>query len=126
MLREDPEEWYAGFVAEVTEADRRVLERPEVRAIIIGMFQEAVRQGAVGWVDDNLLRLGRSWPFRPDEVVAEVSFHHGEEDPNAPPQHAKELAERIPGSRLRLYPGGGHISDFDKPIKDIDEDLLVP
>ncbi len=57
MLREDPEEWYAGFVAAVPEVDRRVLERPEVRAIIIGMFQEAVRQGAVGWVDDNL-RLG--------------------------------------------------------------------
>ena len=125
MLREDPDEWYAGFVAEVTEVDRRVLERAEVRAIIIGMFQEAVRQGAVGWVDDNL-RLGRPWPFRPDEVVAEVRFHHGEEDTNALPQHVKELAERMPGSRLRLYPGEGHISVFDKPIKEIMEDLLVP
>ena len=125
MLREDPDEWYAGFVAEVTEVDRRVLEWAEVRAIIIGMFQEAVRQGAVGWVDDNL-RLGRPWPFRPDEVVAEVRFHHGEEDTNALPQHVKELAERMPGSRLRLYPGEGHISVFDKPIKEIMEDLLVP
>jgi pimeloyl-ACP methyl ester carboxylesterase len=125
MLREDPEEWYAGFVAAVPEVDRRVLERPEVRAIIIGMFQEAVRQGAVGWVDDNL-RLGRPWPFRPDEVVADVRFHHGEEDTNASPQHVKELAERMPGSRLRMYPGEGHISVFDKPIKEIVEDLLVP
>ncbi len=125
MLREDPEEWYAGFVASVPEVDRRVLERPEVRTIVIGMFQEAVRKGAVGWVDDNL-RLGRPWPFRPEEVVADVSFHHGEEDTNAPPQHVKELAERMPGSRLRMYPGEGHISVFDKPIKEIVEDLLVP
>src|SRR3712207_5322272 len=44
MLREDPDGWYAGFMAEVTEVDRRVLERPEVRAIAIEMFQEAVRQ----------------------------------------------------------------------------------
>jgi pimeloyl-ACP methyl ester carboxylesterase len=102
-----------------------VLERPEVRAIIIGMFQEAVRQGAVGWVDDNL-RLGRPWPFRPDQVVADVRFHHGEEDTNAPPQHVKELAERMPGSQLRLYSGEGHISVFDRPIKEIVEDLLVP
>ena len=58
MLRENPDEWYAGFAAEVPEVDRRVLERPEVRAIAIEMFQEAVRQGAVGWVDD-VLRLGR-------------------------------------------------------------------
>src|ERR671920_197193 len=71
MLREERDEWYAGFVAEVTEVDHRVLERSEVRAITIGMFQEAVRQGAVGWVDD-VVRLGRPWPFRLDEVVADV------------------------------------------------------
>ncbi len=125
MLREDPDEWYAEFCAEVPEVDRRVLERPEVRASAIEMFQEAVRQGAVGWVDD-VMRLGRPWPFRLDEIGAEVSFHHGEEDTNVPPQHAKELAERIPGSRLRLYPSGGHISMLDHPIKGIVETLLVP
>lgn len=125
MLREDPEEWYAGFVTEFPEVDRRVLKQPEAQAIVIGMFREAVRQGAVGWVDDSL-RLGRPWPFRPEEVLVDVRFHHGEEDTNAPPQHAKELAQKIPGSRLRMYPGEGHISVFDKPIKDIVEDLLVP
>jgi len=124
MLREEPEEWYAGFVAEVTEVDRRVLERSEVRAITIGMFQEAVRQGAVGWVDD-VVRLGRPWRFRLDEVVADVRFHHGEDDTNVPPQHAKELAARIPGSRLLMYPGEGHISVFDNHIKGIVENLLA-
>ena len=125
MLRDAPDEWYAGFVAEVTEVDRRVLERPEVRATAIEMFQEAVRQGAVGWVDD-VVRLGRPWSFRLDEVVTDVRFHHGEEDANVPPEHAKELAERIPTSRLRLYPGEGHISILDRPIKEIVETLLAP
>ena len=124
MLRENPDEWYAGFAAEVPEVDRRVLERPEVRAIAIEMFQEAVRQGAVGWVDD-VLCLGRPWPFRLDEIGAEVSFHHGEDDTNVPAQHAKNLADGIPGSRLRLYPGEGHISILDRPIKEIVETLLV-
>jgi len=124
MLREEPEEWYAGFVAEVTEVDRRVLERSEVRAITIGMFQEAVRQGAVGWVDD-VVRLGRPWPFRLEEVVVDVRFHHGEDDTNVPPQHAKELAARMPGSRLLMYPGEGHISVFDNHIKGIVENLLA-
>ncbi len=125
MLRENPEEWYAGFAAEFSEVDRWVLQRPEVRAIAIEMFQEAVRQGAVGWVDD-VLRLGRPWPFRLDEIGAEVSFHYGEEDTNVPLQHAKELAEEIPGSRLRLYSGEGHISILDRPIKKIVETLLAP
>ena len=122
---EDPEEWYAGLVAEVAEVDRRVLERPEVRAVAIEMFQGAVRQGAVGWVDD-VLRLGRPWPFRLDEIGADVKFHYGEDDMNVPPQYAKELAERIPGSQLRLYPGEGHISILDSRIKKIVETLLDP
>jgi pimeloyl-ACP methyl ester carboxylesterase len=85
MLRENPDEWYAGFAAEVPEVDRRVLKRSEVRAIAFEMFLEAVRQGAVGWVDD-ILRLGRPWPFRLDEIGADVSFHHREEDDtNVPP-----------------------------------------
>jgi pimeloyl-ACP methyl ester carboxylesterase len=79
----------------------------------------------VGWVDD-VVRLGRPWPFRLDEVVADVRFYHGEDDTNVPPQHAKELAEGIPGSRLLLYPGEGHISILDRPIKEIVETLLVP
>jgi pimeloyl-ACP methyl ester carboxylesterase len=89
------------------------------------MLQEAVRQGAVGWVDD-VLRLGRPWPFRLDEVVADVTFHHGEVDGNVPPQYAKELAERIQGSRLHLHPGEGHISILDKPIQGIVETLIAP
>jgi pimeloyl-ACP methyl ester carboxylesterase len=125
LLRENPEEWYAGLVAEVPEVDRRVLERPQVRAIAIGMFEEAVRQGGVGWIDD-VLRQERPWPFRLDEIGADVRFHHGEDDTNAPPQYAKDLAEGIPGSRLRLYPGEGQISILDRPIKEIVESLLIP
>ena len=125
MLREDPEGWYAGFAGGFPGVDRRVLERPEVRPVVIEMFQEAMRGGAAGWVDD-VLRVGRPWPFRLDEVAADVRFHHGEEDANASPQHAKELAEGIPGSRLRLYPGEGHISILDRPIKEIVGALLAP
>jgi pimeloyl-ACP methyl ester carboxylesterase len=118
MLREDPYEWYEGFSAELPEVDRRVLGRPEVRAIAIEMFQEAVRQGAVGWVDD-VLRKERPWTFRLDEIGADVRFHHVDEDDTlASPQHANKLDGGIPGSRLRLYPGEGHISVLDRPIKE--------
>jgi len=64
--------------------------------------------------------------FRQDEIRAEVSFHHGEDDTNVPAQHAKNLADGILGSRLRLYPGEGHISILDRPIKEIMETLLAP
>jgi pimeloyl-ACP methyl ester carboxylesterase len=97
----------------------------EVRTLGFETFQEAVRQDAVGWIDD-VLRQDRPWPFGLDDIRADVRFRHGEDDTLAPLQYAKELAEGMPESRLRLYPGEGHISILDGPIKEIVEILLAP
>lgn len=110
---------------ELPEVDRLMLERPDAQALFFGPSQEAVRQGALGWVDDHL-RFVRPWPFRLDGIVGvDVRFYHGEDDVLVPAQHAKHLAERIPGSRLQLYPGEGHFS-IDSHIKEIVEVLLAP
>jgi pimeloyl-ACP methyl ester carboxylesterase len=110
---------------ELPEVDRLMLERPDAQALFFGPSQEAVRQGASGWVDDHL-RFVRPWPFRLDGIVGvDIRFYHGEDDVLVPAQHAKHLAERIPGSRLQLYPGEGHFS-IDSHIKEIVEALLAP
>ena len=109
---------------ELPEGDRRILEQPDAQAFFFGPSQEAVRQGASGWVDDHL-RFVRPWPFRLDEIVGvDVRFYHGEDDVLVPAHHAKHLAERIPGSRLQLYSGEGHFS-IDRHIKEIVETLLA-
>jgi pimeloyl-ACP methyl ester carboxylesterase len=123
-ISEDPEGSIAELSDELPEVDRQMLERPEVRAIFIETFREAVRQGATGWVDDDL-RLVRPWPFGLDEISGvDVRIYHGEADVLVPSHHAKHLAEGIPGSRLHLYPGEGHLS-LDKHIKEIVETLLA-
>jgi pimeloyl-ACP methyl ester carboxylesterase len=110
---------------ELPEVDRLMLERPDAQALFFGPSQEAVRQGALGWVDDHL-RFVRPWPFRLDGIVGvDVRFYHGEDDVLVPAQHAKHLAKRITGSRLQLYPGEGHFS-IDSHIKEIVEVLLAP
>jgi pimeloyl-ACP methyl ester carboxylesterase len=110
---------------ELPEVDRLMLERPDAQALFFGPSQEAVRQGALGWVDDHL-RFVRPWPFRLDGIVGvDVRFYHGEDDVLVPAHHAKHLAERIPGSRLQLYPGEGHFS-IDRHIKEIVETLRAP
>jgi pimeloyl-ACP methyl ester carboxylesterase len=110
---------------ELPEVDRLMLERPDAQALFFGPSQEAVRQGALGWVDDHL-RFVRPWPFRLDGIVGvDVRFYHGKDDVLVPAQHAKHLAERIPGSRLQLYPGEGHFS-IDSHIKESVEVLLAP
>jgi len=117
-----------GSVSEVSEelpgVDRRMLERPDAQTLFFGPPQEAVRQGVAGWVDDHL-RLARPWPFRLGDVGGvDVRIYHGEADVLVPAHHAKRLAEGIPGSRLRLYPGEGHFS-IDGHIKEIVQDLLT-
>ena len=54
-----------------------------------------------------------------------MHLHHGEADLFVPVHHAKHLAERIPGSRLQLYPDEGHLS-FDKHLREIVQSLLAP
>jgi pimeloyl-ACP methyl ester carboxylesterase len=124
-IRQDPEGSLAELSDELPEVDRQMLERPDIRAFLIETLQEAVRQGATGWIDDDLRQV-RPWPFRLDEIGGvEVRIHHGESDVLVPAHHAKHLAERIPGSQLHLYPGEGHLS-FDKYSKEIVKTLLAP
>ena len=124
-IQEDPEAVFAGLSEELPEVDRQALEKPEVRAFLIETFREAVRQGATGWIDDELRQV-RPWPFRLEEISGvDVHVHHGEADVLVPAHHAKHLARGIPGSRLQLYPDEGHLS-FDKHLKEIVQTLLAP
>jgi pimeloyl-ACP methyl ester carboxylesterase len=124
-IRDDPEVIFAGLSEELPEVDRQMLEQPDVRAFLIETLQEAVRQGARGWIDDDLRQV-RPWPFRLEEIgTVDVRIHHGEDDTLVPAHHAKHLAEGIPGSRLQLYPDEGHLS-FDKHLKEIVQTLLAP
>ena len=124
-IQEDPEAVFAGLSEELSEVDRQALERPEVKAFLIETFREAVRQGATGWVDDELRQV-RPWPFRLEDISGvDVHLHHGEADIFVPAHHAKHLAEGMSGSRLQLYPAEGHLS-FDKHLKEIVQTLLTP
>jgi 3-oxoadipate enol-lactonase len=42
---------------------------------------------------------------------------HGTDDPLVPVQNGKLLAERIPGARLVLLPGCGHLPHFEQPTE---------
>jgi len=124
-IRDDPEVIFAGLSEELPEVDRQMVEHPAVRAFLIETLQEAVRQGATGWIDDDLRQV-RPWPFRLEEIgTVDVRIHHGEDDTLVPAHHAKHLAEGIPGSRLQLYTEEGHLS-FDKHLKEIVQTLLAP
>jgi pimeloyl-ACP methyl ester carboxylesterase len=123
-LRDDPEAAIDALFSAFSEVERRALEDPELRRILQETAEVATRQGAAGWVEDDL-RFVRPWPFTLEEVAVEVFLYHGEEDVLVPAQHARALAEKLPEGRLRSYPGEGHFSMKDH-MEEVFDDLLGP
>jgi pimeloyl-ACP methyl ester carboxylesterase len=107
-IQKDPQLLVDQLAAELPEADRQVLARPEMLRLILDDLPESVRQGGRGWIDDDLA-FARAWGFAPEDVRAETRLWHGELDVLAPATHSQRLAERIPGAWLELVPGAGHL-----------------
>lgn len=119
LMRHRPEAALAMLTVGANEADRRVLSRPEVRAIVCAALREGLRQGTRGALLDMAL-YAREWPFDPAEITAPVAFWHGDADATVPVCHTHLVAERLPRAKVRILPGEGH---FSLPIEHADEIL---
>jgi pimeloyl-ACP methyl ester carboxylesterase len=101
--------------------DRRVLERPDVRRVLLASIQESVREGPRGILHELSLYT-QEWDFRPEEITLTVDLWHGEADSIVPVAHARALAERLPRVRPGILPGEGH---FSLPINHMERILLA-
>jgi len=41
----------------------------------------------------------------------------GEADRLTPPEHAREIAAAVPGARLEIVPGAGHLPGWEQPAR---------
>lgn len=92
----------------VPEADRAVMTSSRVRELMIAAAPEAFRQGVRGFIHEAHITV-QPWGFDPSTIKPPVSIWHGDKDANVPVVMARHLAERIPGSRLTIFPGEGHL-----------------
>ncbi len=90
-------------------ADRAVLERDSVKAIMLATLQESVRQGVQGPLQDVVL-YAHDWGFRLEDIDLPVALWHGEADRIVPPYHARFIAGALARSSLKLVEGEGHYS----------------
>jgi pimeloyl-ACP methyl ester carboxylesterase len=72
-------------------------------------FRHAGHQGIVGWLHDDLAMV-RPWGFSVGDITVPVSVWQGTEDKMVPLAHAQWLASHVPGARVHLEEGEGHIS----------------
>jgi pimeloyl-ACP methyl ester carboxylesterase len=90
------------------EADRQVLRGP-LGDLVAADFAEAFRQGGRG-VGEDLALLFRPWPFEPKAIRVPLVVFHGDQDRTVAVAVARELADSVPGARLRVFSGEGHFS----------------
>ena len=101
----------------VVDDDPRILERGAT------MAAEAVHQGPDGLVADLRVAM-RPWGVDLATIAAPTTVWQGDHDRSIPSAWGELLARSIPGARLRLRPGEGHLM-IAASLQAILEDLLA-
>lgn len=97
------------------EADRRVLERREMRELSFGPpALDAMRQGMSIFVYEMGL-YGRPLGFDLSQVRVPVRVWHGQRDANVVVDIARYVAAEVPGATLHIEPEAAHLFAFGDP-----------
>jgi pimeloyl-ACP methyl ester carboxylesterase len=83
----------------------------------------ALRNGIAGWRDDDLAFVA-AWGFAPAAAAGRAAIWQGDQDNMVPFAHGQWLAAHIPGARVHLQPGAGHLTMTVTAIDAILDDLL--
>ena len=100
-------------------------------AVITGEFADdlaaglrgALSSGIAGWRDDDLA-FAADWGFSPAAAGARAAIWQGDQDQMVPFAHGQWLAAHVPGARVHLEPGAGHLTMAVTAIGRILDDLL--
>lgn len=105
------------------EADRRCLTGDFLSYQLEGCG-EIARDGIEGWFDDDWA-MWKEWGFDLSRISVPVTIWQGTEDRFVPRQNGEWLAAHIPGAKLRLLPGEGHLSLASRHYGAVLDDLLA-
>jgi pimeloyl-ACP methyl ester carboxylesterase len=108
----DPATALGGF--DLAEADREVLGRADLAAVMREAVIEQTRNGIWGWADDALA-LVSPWGFDPAAIAVPTLVWYGTQDVLTPPLHGEWIARTVPGAEVRLN-DLGHLGDPDADL----------
>jgi pimeloyl-ACP methyl ester carboxylesterase len=122
MLAAAPNELVTVWESLLGDEDRSVLSE-EFAAYILAAGALGLRDGVDGWLDDNLAFV-EPWGFAPESVNRPVLLLHGADDRFVPVSHGRWLAARIPGVEARITEADGHLTLFERRLREVNEWLL--
>jgi pimeloyl-ACP methyl ester carboxylesterase len=108
-IRADAAAFVAGSGADLPDVDRDLMQDPAVQAMMAASMTEAVRQGGRAFAEEMIM-FAHPWGFELSSIRVPVLLWHGTEDRNVPVSHARHIAEQVPGARLRVLDGEGHMT----------------
>ena len=95
------------------EADRRLLVRPEFKAMFLDdLLNGSRKQLAAPFAD--VIVFARDWGFRLDEVKVPVRWWHGDADHIVPFEHGQHVVSRLPDAQLTHLPGESHLAGLGR------------
>lgn len=119
-MRHFGESLVRGMAKQLPAPDRRVIERPDIRAGFLEEGRRAPRTAARATAQDFEL-FTRPWGFRLEDIATPVDVFCGQLDVNVPVAHGRRQANRIPNAKLHYYAEEAHLLVFEH----VDEVLLA-
>jgi len=101
------------------EADRRLLARPEIKAMFLDdLLNGSRKQMAAPFAD--VVVFARDWGFRLDEVKVPVRWWHGDHDHIVPFEHGQHVVAKLPDVELYHLPGESHLAGLGRAEEILD------
>ena len=107
QISSDPSAAIDSMMADAPAADLEMLQRPDLRAVLVESLREAFANGPQGWLDDAWA-LTRPWGFELREVSTPVQMWCGELDRNVPTKAVERMAAELNVESLEVIPEAGH------------------
>jgi pimeloyl-ACP methyl ester carboxylesterase len=95
------------------EADRRLLARPEFKAMFLDdLLNGSRKQLAAPFAD--VVVFAREWGFTLEQVKVPVCWWHGDRDHIVPFGHGRHVVARLPDAELYRMPGDSHLAGLGR------------
>ncbi|MCV7355040.1 alpha/beta fold hydrolase [Mycolicibacterium fluoranthenivorans] len=95
------------------EGDRRLLGRPEFKAMFLDDLLNGTRKQLAAPFADVIVFV-RDWGFRLDEVKIPVHWWHGDKDHIVPFAHGAHVVTRLPEAEMTVLPGESHLGGLGR------------
>ena len=95
------------------EADRRMLARPEIKAMFLDDLLNGSRKQMSAPIADIIV-FARDWGFRLDEVKVPVRWWHGDHDHIVPFEHGQHVVAKLPDVEMYHLPGESHLAGLGR------------